>query len=56
MSEALRTEPPPADTRDELRAAHLRRQEAQRNHEHAVAAERRGRALLQDAEQELREL
>jgi hypothetical protein len=28
MSEALPTEPPPADTRDELRAAYRHRQEA----------------------------
>jgi hypothetical protein len=46
-------EPLPVDTREELRAAHMRRQEAQQHHEHAMAAERRGRALMQDAEREL---
>jgi hypothetical protein len=56
MTEALRTEPLPVGVRDELRAAHRHRQEAQRSHEHASAAERRGRALLQDAERELAEL
>jgi hypothetical protein len=56
MSEALRTEPPPVDVREELRAAHRQRQEAQQHHANAVAAERRGRALLSDAERELAEL
>jgi hypothetical protein len=56
MSEALQAEPLPADTRDELRAAHRHRQEAQQHHANAMAAERRGRALLQDAEHELAEL
>jgi hypothetical protein len=55
MSEALRTEPP-VDTREELRAAHQHRQEAQQHHANAMAAERRGRALLQDAEHELAEI
>jgi hypothetical protein len=48
--------PPPVDVRDELRASHRLRQEAMRNHEHATAAERRGRALMQDAERELAEI
>jgi hypothetical protein len=48
--------PSQGDARDELRAAHRHRQEAQQQHGNAVAAERRGRALLQDAEQELREI
>jgi hypothetical protein len=48
--------PPPVDVRDELRASHRLRQEAMRNHEHAMAAERRGRALMQDAERELAEI
>jgi hypothetical protein len=48
--------PPPVDVRDELRASHRLRQEAMRNHEHAMAAERRGRALMQDAEHELAEI
>ena len=56
MSEALRTEPPPVDIRDELRAAHQHRQEAQQHHTNAMAAERRGRALIQDAERELAEI
>jgi hypothetical protein len=56
MSEALRTEPPPIDIRDELRAAHRHRQEAQQHHANAMAAERRGRALLSDAEHELAEI
>jgi hypothetical protein len=49
-------EPPPVDIREELRAAHHRRQEAQQHHVNAMAAERRGRALLQDAEHELGEI
>jgi hypothetical protein len=56
MSEALRTEPPPVDVRDELRAAHRHRQGAQQHHASAMAAERRGRALLSDAEHELAEI
>jgi hypothetical protein len=56
MSEALRTEPPPVDSREELRAAHMRRQESMQHHEHATAAERRGRALLSEAERELVEI
>ena len=48
--------PPPVYVRDELRASHRLRQEAMRNHEHAVAAERRGQALLSDAEHELAEI
>jgi hypothetical protein len=54
--EALQTEALSVDTRDELRAAHHRRQEAQQHHDHALAAERRGRALIQDAERELAEI
>jgi hypothetical protein len=42
--------------RDELRAAHRQRQEAQQHHANAMAAERRGRALVQDAERELAEI
>jgi hypothetical protein len=56
MSEALQTEPPPVDIREELRAAHRHRQEAQQHHDHALAAERRGRALMSDAEHELAEI
>jgi hypothetical protein len=56
MSEALRTEPPPVDVREELRAAHMRRQEAQQQQSNAMAAERRGRALLSNAEHELAEI
>jgi hypothetical protein len=48
--------PPPIDVRDELRASHRLRQEAQQHHANAMAAERRGRALLQDAEHELAEI
>jgi hypothetical protein len=49
-------EPSPVDHREELRAAHRHRQEAQQLHANAMAAERRGRALMQDAEHELAEL
>jgi hypothetical protein len=49
-------EAPPVDTRDELRAVHRHRQQVQQHHEHAMAAERRGRALLSDAEHELAEI
>jgi hypothetical protein len=56
MSEALRTEPLPVDIRDELRAAHRHRQEAQQHYENMRHAERRGAALLSDAEHELAEI
>jgi hypothetical protein len=46
----------PGDVRDELRVLHARREQALQHHQNMIAAERRGRALLQDAEQELREL
>jgi hypothetical protein len=49
-------EPPPVDIREELRAAHHRRQEAQQQHANAMAAECRGRALMSDAERELAEI
>jgi hypothetical protein len=48
--------PSPVDVREKLRAAHMRRQEAQQHHANAMAAERRGRALLSDAERELAEI
>jgi hypothetical protein len=34
--------PPPVDSREELRAAHQRRQESMQQHANAMAAERRG--------------
>jgi hypothetical protein len=46
----------PGDVRDELKVLHARRQQAEQHREHLIAAERRGRALLADAEAELAEI
>jgi hypothetical protein len=46
----------PGDVRDELKILHARRQQAQQHHTNMIAAERRGRALLADAEAELAEI
>jgi hypothetical protein len=56
MSDVAQAAALPGDVREELRAAHHRREEAQQHHANAMAAERRGRALMQDAEHELAEI
>jgi hypothetical protein len=56
MSDAAQALALPGDVRDELRVLHARREQALQQHSNMIAAERRGAALLADAESELAEI
>jgi hypothetical protein len=56
MSDVAQAAALPGDVRDELRVLHARREQALQQHANMLAAERRGRDLLADAEHELAEI